>query len=479
MKKKTQYLIIFEHIIQQIYTGKITVGDRLDSIQKMSKEYMVSKNTIKTVIKMLSEKGFIETKAGSRAVLIHNTSKQSTEPELSYERILQISEIYQIFSFIFPSIAVNNVKRFTSKDFQELHEIINCMDENNSDHFILREQWLKYIQKLISKTNNTLIHSFCNFIKYDVIISQMDYNVNNLDNCCIDFFSNKYIEQLRKVYLYGLNGDFIELKKLLTYIYESCRESTLKMIKNYVSENIDVNNFNSVSLEKCYLYDLIVSDIIYQIFEGNLKIGDCLPSITSVINKYNVSLPTVRNAYNKLNELGIAKTINGKGTYIILFSEYNDDYIKTEEGIKRLNLLLDAMEFIAITFEDIVLLLGDKIDSIDVEEIETHLSDLQHNCEEYKIYPDFVLLCKIIDYTQIYVVQETFLHLKQYIIFGIYLERFFHKEYNEILKTRFGVCFEILRYLKKGDIKNFAEAFSNLFKGSFENLKSVISSLNQ
>ncbi|ENY8302091.1 TPA: GntR family transcriptional regulator [Clostridioides difficile] len=54
MKRKPQYLIIFEHIIQQIYTGKITIGDRLDSIKSMSEEYMVSKNTIKTVIKMLS-----------------------------------------------------------------------------------------------------------------------------------------------------------------------------------------------------------------------------------------------------------------------------------------------------------------------------------------------------------------------------------------------------------------------------------------
>ncbi|WP_219712200.1 GntR family transcriptional regulator, partial [Clostridioides difficile] len=76
--------------------------------------------------------------------------------------------------------------------------------------------------------------------------------------------------------------------------------------------------------------------------EGNIKIGDCLPSITSIINRYNVSLPTVRSAYNELNELGIAKTINGKGTYITLFSEYDDDYINTEEGAKRLRLLLDA-----------------------------------------------------------------------------------------------------------------------------------------
>ena len=134
MKRKPQYLIIFEHIIQQIYTGKITIGDRLDSIKSMSEEYMVSKNTIKTVIKMLSEKGFIETKAGSRPVLIQSTSKQSIESDLLYEKILQISEIYKIFSLIFPSIAMYNIKRFTSKDFEELNEIIDCMEKNSSNY---------------------------------------------------------------------------------------------------------------------------------------------------------------------------------------------------------------------------------------------------------------------------------------------------------------------------------------------------------
>lgn len=215
MKRKPQYLIIFEHIIQQIYTGKITIGDRLDSIKSMSEEYMVSKNTIKTVIKMLSEKGFIETKAGSRPVLIQSTSKQSIESDLLYEKILQISEIYKIFSLIFPSIAMYNIKRFTSKDFEELNEIIDCMEKNSSNYLVFKEQRLKYINKLISKTNNFLIHHFCEIIQHDVIISQLAYNfdnLDNLDNCCIDFFRNKYIEQVRKTYLYGLDGNLIEFK---------------------------------------------------------------------------------------------------------------------------------------------------------------------------------------------------------------------------------------------------------------------------
>lgn len=471
MKKKPQYLIIFEHLIQQIYTGKIVVGDKLDSIQKMSKEYMVSKNTIKTVIKMLSEKGFIETKSGARPVLIHNESEKLVESELVYEKILQIAEMYQVFSLIFPALAVYNIERFTSTDLQELHDIITYMEKNNSNHFIFREQKLKYINKLISKTNNLLIHSFCDIIQNYVMVSQITYSIDKLDGSYVDAFRDKHIEQIKQVYLYASNRNFTELKQLLIYMYEKSRESTLAIVKNHIQQDKSRDDFSSMALKNCYLYDLVVSDIISQIFEGNLKIGDCLPSINSVISKYNISLPTVRSAYNELNECGITRTINGKGTYITLFSEYTDDYIKTKEGAKRLKLLLDAMEFITITLEDVVLLVGKNIDSVVIESIEAHLKHLQKNSKEYNIYPDFVLLCKIVDCSEIYVVQEIFMHLKQYIVFGLYIERFFPEKYPEILKARFGICFEILMYLKKGDVKGFAIAFSNLFKRYFQQLK--------
>ncbi len=53
-----------------------------------------------------------------------------------------------------------NIKRFTSKDFEELNKIIDCMEKNSSNYLVFKEQRLKYINKLISKTNNFLIHHF-------------------------------------------------------------------------------------------------------------------------------------------------------------------------------------------------------------------------------------------------------------------------------------------------------------------------------
>lgn len=92
-----------------------------------------------------------------------------------------------------------------------------------------------------------------------------------------------------------------------------------------------------------------------------------------IINRYNVFFLIVRSVYNELNELGIVKIINGKGIYVIFFFEYDDDYINIEEGVKRLSLFLDVMEFVMIIFEDVVFLLGNKMDLIVVDKIEIYL----------------------------------------------------------------------------------------------------------
>ncbi len=54
-------------------------------------------------------------------------------------------------------------------------------------------------------------------------------------------------------------------------MYKACRESILKMVENRAPQSIDTSSFNSVTLEKCYLYDLIVSDVICQILKAILK----------------------------------------------------------------------------------------------------------------------------------------------------------------------------------------------------------------
>lgn len=75
-----------------------------------------------------------------------------------------------------------------------------------------------------------------------------------------------------------------------------------------------VNQIDSNSIVPMYkqLLDIIKNDI----YTGNLKSGNKLPSEASLMNTYNVSRVTVRAAISELVEEGILVRSQGKGTFV-------------------------------------------------------------------------------------------------------------------------------------------------------------------
>jgi len=64
------------------------------------------------------------------------------------------------------------------------------------------------------------------------------------------------------------------------------------------------------------LYSGIFEDIMKNIQEGKWSIGDRLPTEKELINIYGVSRTPVRQALEKLKNLGVVKSKQGKGTFV-------------------------------------------------------------------------------------------------------------------------------------------------------------------
>ena len=64
------------------------------------------------------------------------------------------------------------------------------------------------------------------------------------------------------------------------------------------------------------VYEQIVSQIVSQILNGELKPDEMLPSIRTVSKETGVSVITVKNAYEKLEVEGFIYTLPAKGSYV-------------------------------------------------------------------------------------------------------------------------------------------------------------------
>ena len=63
-------------------------------------------------------------------------------------------------------------------------------------------------------------------------------------------------------------------------------------------------------------YMLIDNVLAEKIKSGELKPGDRMPSVTELVETYNVSHSTARRALAKLKEMGLTDTVPGYATFV-------------------------------------------------------------------------------------------------------------------------------------------------------------------
>ena len=64
------------------------------------------------------------------------------------------------------------------------------------------------------------------------------------------------------------------------------------------------------------IYEQIKSQIINQIITDELKSGDAIPSIRTLASDIKISVMTIKKAYDKLENEGYIRSVQGKGTFV-------------------------------------------------------------------------------------------------------------------------------------------------------------------
>ncbi|WP_136482916.1 GntR family transcriptional regulator [Cognatitamlana onchidii] len=77
---------------------------------------------------------------------------------------------------------------------------------------------------------------------------------------------------------------------------------------------IDLIKLDAESMVPKYLQ--IIDSIVYNISNGNAKIGDKVPSINKLSQEFYLSRDTVERAYRVLKKRNVIVSVHGKGTYI-------------------------------------------------------------------------------------------------------------------------------------------------------------------
>jgi len=123
---------VVELIENQIINKELSVGDKLPSENELAIKYKVSRTVIREAIKILKEKGWVETFVAKGTFIVHNTRKgvhfsfdtaMRMQPNDRFGHLIEVRLIFE------PEIAALAALRANEEEISKMKQAVNQMEE--------------------------------------------------------------------------------------------------------------------------------------------------------------------------------------------------------------------------------------------------------------------------------------------------------------------------------------------------------------
>ncbi|EFH87995.1 FadR/GntR family transcriptional regulator [Ktedonobacter racemifer] len=160
---------IAEQIEQRILNGELRNGDRLPTELELAKQFHVSRTAVREAMKMLAQKGLVDTRPGRGTIVIDgaHTALQSSlglVMKLKWGEMGGSENLLEVREILETEIAAIAAERATEKEITAMREAIAVMDAYMHDvnTFIAADN--RFHEALAQATQNILILLLTNSI---------------------------------------------------------------------------------------------------------------------------------------------------------------------------------------------------------------------------------------------------------------------------------------------------------------------------
>ena len=102
------------------------------------------------------------------------------------------------------------------------------------------------------------------------------------------------------------------------------------------------------------IYEQIVNQIRHAVINGELKVGEGMPSIRVLAKELTVSVITTKRAYEELEKEGVIESVPGRGFYVC---EQKNDHLSEKQMMNiesRMSDILKDCENAGMTLDDVI-----------------------------------------------------------------------------------------------------------------------------
>lgn len=148
----------------QIIGGEFRVGDRLPTEYELASNYRVSRGVIREAMKVLKEKGWVETRSGRGTIVIDNVTRGvrssfdvavRMDPDSGWGHLIEIRRMIE------PEIAALAAERATPEQISQMRQAVEQMDHAVTANPVNVEEFLdadfNFHMTLAAATGNPLV----------------------------------------------------------------------------------------------------------------------------------------------------------------------------------------------------------------------------------------------------------------------------------------------------------------------------------
>ena len=346
------YLEVYEQLMTDILNCKYLCGEKLPSLSRLCEEYNVGRNTIRSAMILLENRGFIQNQRGARAIVVFNINEMESQfmyKKSIYERKQAYEDIFQFLSWCMPELIIELKKRTNNEKLTQLVEKINTVYMNKNKIYSQKEFVDKFygiILELIALFKNTLLDTLFRDIFHFIYLPLPQ----DKQNPKFDQITQVISDALPKMAIFLLTKNDFVLRQSISFLLSTLSHATLNYVFK-IGKDIGQVEFTEFNWKSTRHLDLRYMDTVIEIILdiNKKKYLTFLPSLQQLSENYQTSLRTIRKACDLLNQYHIIQKSNGLKSRIII-DEIHDPKIllSNKEIISNILLYKEALQIVFI-----------------------------------------------------------------------------------------------------------------------------------
>ena len=338
--------LVYEYLVDRFRFGYYQYGDSLPTVEAFCSQFNVSVHTIWAALRRLRTEGYIDMKNGRTTKVIYKQTEQERKDLIVRyfsERWLANIDLYQATELLYIPVLVEGFRRMDETDIGFITRLAEHAD---------REDHILFYSFVLQKINNPLLMNL--FWETSLFLGY-------------PFAKNGY-----RPFAYNAESGRRQLNALVQFVKEGNWARVRSQLQRHhwkVIDNLKRNMGTQLrtvpkEMQKSFVwrvyndypqgcYDL-ASRLLYEIYMGEYRKTEFLPSYEKLSEKYRVSVSTVRRTVRMTNRMGATQSVNGKGTRIIGPGESPMQPDFTCHAIRRsLSCLIQSLELLLYTCETV------------------------------------------------------------------------------------------------------------------------------